>query len=250
MSVNKKNGILPVISGGSNLLINDSKVFPKVIHMNKVNNDIISLGNGKYYIGASVRLQRIINTINKDGYGGIEYLMSVPAMLGGAIYMNAGQGSDKKSISDYLIDVDVVNEKGEKIVLSKEECKFNYRSSIFQVKKYVIVGGTFCFCEQSIYESKAKIKKRLDTCRNYQDNSKPNFGSVFSLYNVRIMKLARSLSKSFFRKNKVCFSDKTINWLVNNGNGRFKDAMFCIKVIKRIHKLFGKNISIEVIIWE
>ena len=64
--------------------------------MNKVNNDIISLGNGKYYIGASVRLQRIINTINKDGYGGIEYLMSVPAMLGGAIYMNAGQGSDKK----------------------------------------------------------------------------------------------------------------------------------------------------------
>ena len=65
----------------------------------------------------------------------------------------------KKSISDYLIDVDVVNEKGEKIVQSKEECKFNYRSSIFQVKKYVIVGGTFAFVNKAFMNQKLKSRR-------------------------------------------------------------------------------------------
>ena len=72
-----------IIGGGSNLLINDKKTFDEVLCLRNFNQTIEHLQGGKYYIGASVRLQKAIRTINEDGYGGIEYLFSVPGLTGG-----------------------------------------------------------------------------------------------------------------------------------------------------------------------
>ena len=147
-----------ILGGGSNLLINNNGVFPNVIYTKDFNKEIINKGNGIYYFGSSVRLQKIINKINQDGYGGIEYLYSVPGMLGGAIYMNAGRGKQfNMQLTDYLIDVDVLVD-GKVKKFTKEECKFDYRKSIFQDNNYVILGANFKFKEVDFNESK-KLKK-------------------------------------------------------------------------------------------
>lgn len=245
----KEQGMLPMISGGSNLLINDEKVFDAVVFLGKFDEGFTIDEYGNVTAGASLRLQKLINSINEKGFGGIEYLYSVPGMLGGAIYMNAGRGSDKKSISDYLISVTAINNRGEIVVLTKEECRFTYRKSIFMKNNMIILSAVFKFPKQSIEESKKNIAERLETCKKFQDNSKPNFGSVFCKYNVKIMNFVKKHRKLFGNK-PVHFSDKSVNWIVNEGEGSFRDAKKCIDKITKIHKLFRKDIEVEVRIME
>ena len=72
------------IGGGSNIIIN-TRVFDSVVNLREFSSTIEDKGNGTYIVGASVRLQKLIKTINADGYGGIEYLYSVPGLVGGAV---------------------------------------------------------------------------------------------------------------------------------------------------------------------
>lgn len=61
-----------IISGGSNLLINDKKTFSHVISIRDLDNRIDNLGNGMFYIGASARIQKVIKEVNNQGFGGLE----------------------------------------------------------------------------------------------------------------------------------------------------------------------------------
>ena len=237
-----------IIGGGSNLLINDKAVFTNVIHLVKFDDNITSLGDGKYYVGASVRLQKLINTVNNDGFGGIEYLFSVPGLIGGAIVMNAGRGRQfNQQISDYIVSVDAIY-NGEIVTLSKEECLFQYRNSIFKHSDYLIIGVLFKFSEMKIEESKRLKNERIKLCREKQDSSGFNFGSVFCKYNSTIMKVAPLLRVEF--NSNVRFSKKTQNWICNSGKGTYKQTLKLIKLLELMHKMSLKKIEREVIVWE
>ena len=237
---------LLLIGGGSNLLINDTKVFDDVVLLREFNDTIQHLGNGEFVVGASVRLQKLIRTINGEGYGGIEYLYSVPALLGGAVYMNAGTGkATNKCISDFLVSVDVLH-NGEVKTLLKEECDFSYRHSIFKNGEYLILSARFRFPYGKREDFEALIRERLEHCKVHQDASKPNFGTVFSNADNRIMRLMAKLDK---KSSGVHFSQKTRNWLVNE-RGTFKQALSRLRRVRLLHKLIAKPCSLEVIIWK
>ncbi|MBQ9182017.1 MAG: FAD-binding protein [Bacilli bacterium] len=248
ISIDKPNTLNYLIGGGSNLIINDSKTFKEAICLRDFNNEIKKIDENKFYIGASVRLQQAIKEINKHNCGGIEYLFSVPGLIGGAIYMNAGRGKKhNKVISDYIIKVDYI-ENGEIHSLKKEECQFSYRNSIFQNKKCIIIGALFEFDKMSNYESKEKIKERIELCKKVQDMSAPNFGTVFCESNKYIMEFARRFG--FGKSNGVHFSKKTKNWMLNEKKGSYKQTINLINKIKKIHKLFRKKCRLEPKIWE
>lgn len=241
---------LYIIGGGSNLLINDKKVFDEVICTRKMDRSIKSLGNGIYYVGASVSLQELINTINSDGYGGIEYLYSVPALVGGAIVMNAGRGKlHKECISDFVLDVSIYDYKlKEQKRINKDDCDFGYRNSIFKNKQIVVLGAMFKFNKMSKGESTRRKQERLQLIKKLQDNSGPNFGSVFRESNKYIMELVRLFHPGY--PKGMTFSRKTRNWLINQGEGTFDEAITLINRVIKWHELFGTNADPEVIIWE
>ena len=85
-----------LISGGSNLLINDKKTFENVISCELFDKQLEFLGGGLFYVGASNKIQEAISFVNGYGYGGFEELIGLPALFGGIIYMNAGIGGRKK----------------------------------------------------------------------------------------------------------------------------------------------------------
>lgn len=238
-----------VIGGGSNLLINDKKEYEKVICLRKLNNQVEYLGKGRYYIGASIRLQKAIKEINKDGYGGIEYLYSVPGLVGGAIYMNAGRGAQyNKSISDYIVSVDIfINGNIKK--MPREECGFKYRHSIFQtMPRVIILGAEFLFPEISQEEAQKRIEERLDLCRKVQDMSAPNFGTVFCHSNRYIMRIVRKIGMGY--KDGCSFSRKTQSWMLKGENGSFEQAINLLNRVEKIHFILGLRIEREVKVWE
>ncbi|MBO6307883.1 MAG: FAD-binding protein [Oribacterium sp.] len=235
-----------ILGGGSNLLINDSHYFGEVICLKMLNVKIIREGDGVYQIGGGMRLQKIINEINGDGYGGIEYLYSVPGLLGGAIYMNAGRGpTHHQCISDYLESVTVfIN--GQVRTLKKEECAFSHRYSAFQdMVNPIILDAHFRFHNEEKDKLREARESRMKLVKEKQDNTKPNFGSVFCKSNTKIMKILCSISN----KKGVHYSKKTPNWLLND-NGTYEQAIHEIKKAERLHKIMRQSCKREIIIWD
>jgi UDP-N-acetylmuramate dehydrogenase len=236
-----------VLAGGSNIIINDKKTFDEVLNTREFNKTIEKKSDGVYYVGASVRLQTLIRKINDDSYGGIEDLYSIPATVGGAIYMNAG--SKKKThnyIGDYIEKVQYL-ENGRIIEYNKEECGFSHRTSAFQNKEGIIIGAILNFKKVNANESKYKIKKRLESCKKNHDMSLPNCGSTFKIYNKYIMTIVQKIS--YGKKGGSHFSKKTKNWLLHGQNGDFKQTISLLNRIKKIHKFLRKKCELEIIIW-
>lgn len=240
-----------ILSGGSNILLNDKKEYENIIYMAKIDNTIIDMNDGKFYIGCSNRIQNVINEINKLGYGGIEKLYSIPAMFGGIIYMNAGIGSKSNpivTISEFVDRVKVFNKTKLEIEwIDKNECCFSHRKSIFQNNQYIILGAECTFKNQELELSKKIINERISFFQKNADMGLGTFGTVFSNASGVLLKIV-ALLKS--RKGNIRFGRNNKNWLVNDGNGTYEEAINIINRCKRIHKLFHKELELEVRIWE
>lgn len=240
-----------ILSGGSNILLNDEKIYKNVISMEKIDNSIAKIGDDIFYIGSSNRIQRVINEINKLGYGGIEELYSLPAMFGGIIYMNAGIGGRNNtlfSISQFIKRVKVISKRDKKITwVKKEDCNFEYRKSIFQDNEYIILGAECEFYKQDINKSKERITNRINSFSKKQDMGRGTFGTVFSTSSPKLLKLVSIIK---FSSGGIRFGKKNSNWFVNNGGGTYKDTMRLIKLCRIMHKIFHKPIECEVQIWE
>lgn len=228
-----------IISGGSNLLINDKKTFKNVISLRDVDNRIIDLGQGKYYVGASVRIQKFIRVAQQNEYGGLEFLFSVPGMVGGLVVMNAGRGKVwNQNISNYILSVRVLKDK--KIMeLTKEECGFDYRTSRFLTEDTIVLGVTLQLNKDNKQHIEELITERMDAVKNSQDRGLPNFGSVFYNSNAKIMSILMRLAIG--NKSGIHFSKITPNWMVNEGKGTFQEAISLINIVKALHKLFHKE---------
>ena len=236
-----------LLAGGSNVIISDETEFPCVISLLHFNRELSPLGGGRFLAGASLRNQALIKQVNEAGYGGIEYLWTVPGTLGGALFMNAGTGRDGgKSIGQHVERVRWFD--GTEIrELSAEECGFAYRTSVFQEKRGVILSAVLRFPAQSGEDSQRLIRERKERVQRLQDHSAKTCGTFCRVSDPRVMKLLKVWPGP---RRGVYFSRKTHNWLLNDGSGKFSQVRGCIARCRRLHRLLGKPVSLEVELWE
>ena len=244
-----------ILSGGSNLLINDNKHFDEIVYMKFACSEMTNLGDGRFYIGASNRIQKVISYVNDFGYGGFEGLIGLPTMFGGIIYMNAGLGGATNplfTISDFIVNVRAWDMQEKKLVeLDVSQCEFSHRKSIFHANQYVILGATI-HLEKLPPEEVAKAKEeRLKFCKDNFEYGKGCFGTCFSGATYKILKLV-SIMDQILRlgRGRITFGKHNKNWLVNQGNGKFEDAIRIINMCKLAHRMCLRKIECEVIIWE
>lgn len=236
-----------LLANGSNILMNDKKIFQNVVYMNEFNKNLEYKGD-IIRAGASVKLQQLINFLHDNNLGGIEYLYSVPATIGGAVYMNAGRGkSFNKSISDYIVSIKIYDGKSIKAI-SKEECDFSYRNSIFKRNNWIILEVDFKFEHMNSEEGERLKRERIEHSKKYQHSNIANAGTVFCDSNNRIMSIVRKINIGW--KDGIKYSYKTDNWLINNGKGTYKQAKILINFVRFIHKIMFKNIKLEYIEWK
>lgn len=230
-----------LLSGGSNVVFDDFVDTP-IIDLTKINNTIQTI-NGQTEVGCSVRIQQLIQHLKEYHLGGIEYLFSLPARVGGCIFMNAGRGKKyNQSISDFIESVLVYSPQEDikkRIVVTKAD--FEYRKSSFQKSDYIILSGTFRFPEQDPELTQQKIQERLSISKEKLSADKPSCGSVYRKGNRFLFRLMRGM-----RVGDACFSKKTSNWISNNGNAKGSDV---IKLINRgllFHKLTFQKCEVEI----
>lgn len=126
-----------VIGGGSNLLVSDEGVDKLIIKNNILG---IEQKENNLVVKSGVVLQDLVNYSISKGLSGLQKMTGIPGTVGGAVYGNAGAYG--QTISDYITEVSVYD--GNKIItLSKNQCDFNYRDSIFKKNKFIILEMTF-----------------------------------------------------------------------------------------------------------
>lgn len=249
-----KDGRVYILSGGSNLLINDRR-FEQVVYMHDACLEMTDLGGGRFYIGASNRIQKVISFVNDAGYGGFEELVGLPAFFGGVIYMNAGIGGAKNSlftIGEFVESVRFWDFAEKKLVeIPKEQCGFGHRTSVFHQRPGVILGAVIQCPQRDLEEAKSRKEARLRRCKEQFEYGKGCFGTCFMKANGKILKMVSTLDKLCkLGKGRVTFGKTNKNWLVNQGDGTFKDALRIIKACKRAHRLVGREAVCEVVIWK
>ena len=95
-----------VLGAGSNLLVADAGVSERVIKLGRSFSDLKTFGaKPDVWLGAATPLPGLVRRAAEAGWSGLEGLLGVPAVLGGAVAMNAGTRFGE--LSDTLREVEV-----------------------------------------------------------------------------------------------------------------------------------------------
>ena len=130
-----------ILGGGSNLLVSDQGFSGLVI---KIEIAGISYDGDRVRAAAGEYWDELVKNTVERGFFGLENLSAIPGTVGAAAVQNIGAyGVD---LSNVLESVRVLDTETSKFTdLSRDECKYGYRDSIFKQQKgrYVITQVTF-----------------------------------------------------------------------------------------------------------
>lgn len=233
-----------VIGAGSNIVL-PSKLHKTVISLRDFATEL-SFIEEVVVCSSAVRIQHLIRESQKYGFGGIEYLYSVPCSVGGAIFMNAGRGKEYyQSIGNFVEWVECFNTLSCKTeILRKQDCNFEYRSSIFHDKKRIILRVGLRLKKQEFTITESKIKERILYSYEKLDASRPSCGSIFYTGSGKIIKLLKGL-----RIGGAKYSKKTNNWISNVHYAKNWQVRFLIHIGIFLHRILFRPYKLEIEIW-
>lgn len=236
------------LGAGSNVVFAE-RVESPIVDLMHVDDSLSNLGGGRFRAGCSVRIQRLVRFAQKGGYGGLEYLFSLPASVGGCVYMNAGRGRGLgQSIANHLEAVDILElDTGEIHREAATPSAFGYRTSPYQTRSCLVLGAILRLSPQSPDETERKIQERLETSRKWLDAGLPSCGSVFKRGNKFVFRAFRWLHP---RSGALAFSRKTSNWIGNHGAGTLSDFKKLVGKMQRAHRMLGQECELEIRVFE
>jgi UDP-N-acetylmuramate dehydrogenase len=186
-------------------------------------------------VGAGTNIASLLNCTIQKSLSGAEPLAGIPGTLGGAIYMNAG--TKLGSISQIVKNVRVIDlESSHILTLEKSDCKFNYRSSIFQkFPQLIIVEATLKFKHGDRDLIKKMIINNTTYRKNVQPLEYPNIGCIFlnptcNLTAGELLELCKLKGKKI---GDLEVSSKHSNFIINKGKSSFNDFIKLAYIMKK-----------------
>ena len=242
-----KNLKITIIGNGSNLLVLDKGIRGLVIKIDIQKLEIerkekyakITVGSGYKTMALGIKL------MNED-LSGFEELSGIPGTIGGAIFMNAGAYG--KEIKDINISTKCMDYDGEIFELSNKEQEFEYRSSVFNKKDYIILETKLRLEYGKKEEIKKKMEGYLSSRKEKQPIEYPSAGSTFKRQEgVITAKLIDECGLKGFQIGGAKVSEKHAGFVINSDNATAKDVIDLIKYIKeKVNEKYGIKIKEEI----
>ena len=217
-----------VLGAGSNVLISDAGVPERVIKLGRAYNTIRDFnGQRELWLGGATPLPGLVRRATQAGLSGLEPLLGVPAVLGGAVTMNAGTRFGE--MSDVLQEVEVfVN--GALQQLHMDELGLSYRHS--QLPKGAIITRARLRLTPSTPERVATKVRQVDAARKGQPKIKSagcafknppgdSAGRLIDVYGLKGLRVGQA---------QVSFEHG--NFIVNLGGATACDVMELLEKIK------------------
>lgn len=220
------------IGSGSNLLIPEECYNGVVIFLKKhCWKHIKSLDSNVYEVGSGCFLQTFLNHMEQAGTGGFEFLDGIPGTIGGALSMNAG--THDWGILDRIEKITCLDKTGQKLELFHKDLTYNYRSCESLKDKIilsVVLKGT-----ASTSEEMQAIRQSLKKKRRASQPVGHSLGCFFkNTLAGSTGKLLDELGLKNTRRGNVKVSSTHANFIINEGNGTFKDVVDLARTLRSI----------------
>ncbi len=244
-----KNSNPIIIGNGSNVLFSSKGIDEPLIYTGKIKS-VITVGD-VVEAQAGIKVQTLSKLALDKKLSGFEFLIGIPASLGGACYMNAG--AHGCSISDSFISAKIYDlEKNKIITLKKEDMNFSYRHSILKEKPYILLSAKFKLKKTSQEEIKSKMDENIIFRKNRQPNlSMPNAGSVFKNPENCELSAGALIDKCGlrgFQIGDVQVWENHCNFVINKGKATSNDYIDVIfEMYSRVKEKFNIELTPEII---
>ncbi|PLX38938.1 MAG: UDP-N-acetylenolpyruvoylglucosamine reductase [Deltaproteobacteria bacterium] len=169
-----------VLGGGSGIIVRDGGIRGAVIALKERFDSIEALedesGKTTVRAEAGVMLGELVKWAASSGISGFESLAGIPGTLGGALYKNSGGWGE--SIGKRVKELEIMDSKAERKILSKDAFSFGYRTSNLPLGT-IILSATFAGKKASPDEVKALTEEWLDKRMMTQPFEAATVGMVF-----------------------------------------------------------------------
>ena len=259
-----------VIGGGSNTLPSDEGFRGLVI---QAANRGWSIDGSRVYAEAGVPSAFLARKAAEAGLTGLEWAISLPGTIGGAVRGNAGCfGGETK---DVLASVDALRVEGGKVdraTYRPEDCRFGYRESVFKHNRDVVLDVELELSPAPKEECLAKLEAVLSKRKLEQPSDSPSAGCMFKNYEFKdesdIAKLKHRLEvpPEFLAARRIPagwlieqedlkgkriggaqVSEKHGNFLMNDGKASASEVLQLISLIKmKVRDDLGVQLEEEV----
>jgi len=219
-----------LIGGANNLLVSPNP--PPLMMLSK---DFATITQKKdmLIIGAAMPTGRIVSYTKKQNITGFEFCAKLPGTLGGMVAMNAGV--KEYEIFNILHSVQINGEW-----IEREDIDYGYR---FAKLKGIVTAAKFKITKGF----NNQLVERLKALRLNQPNN-PSAGSAFKNPDGDSAgRLIEAVDLKGFKKGDMQWSSIHANFLVNSGNGTFKDAKYLLDLAKKkVFLEFGVELQEEI----
>ena len=221
-----------VVGRGSNLLFSDREYHGVIIEIGESFSDMSIHLNNTVVVKSGMTLTNMASRLARMGLAGFEFAGGIPGTVGGAIVMNAGAYGGE--IKDTLVEVTVMNEKGELVKLDADELELSYRHSILQEKNWIVLSGTFTFESGSQDEIRAQIQEYNKRRREKQPLEYASAGSTFKRPEGYFAgKLIEDAGLKGYHIGGARVSDKHAGFVINTGDATASEIHSLIEHVKR-----------------
>ncbi len=237
-----------VVGSGSNLLVADLGVRGLVLKLDK-ELSTIELHGTRIHCGGGARLPTVSARAAQAGLTGIEFGVSIPGTVGGAVRMNANAyGGELARVLEW---VDVVRADGTKRK-TPDQLGFAYRRSSLHPGE-VVARASFALSEAASDEVKATLADMRARRKAAQPSGIKTFGSTFKnpddprAEGRTAGQLLDAAGCRGLRIGGAGFSGKHANFIENHGDATTADVVaVMVEGRRRVRESFGVALEPEV----
>ncbi len=232
----KNNLPLIVLGSGSNTIFADGEINALVVRISaqqvqRANQQTSKPAN--VIIESGKNLPMLVNALAKEGLD-LSALTGIPGTIGGAIFGNAGQGPKGIWIDHFVESVTIFD--GQWQTLTKQQCEFGYRESIFKhwptSSSPIIWFVTVTIPHGDPAHIQAEIERLLQKRIETQPHQR-TAGSCFkAIGGTPVWQLIDAAGLRGTKHGGVMISDKHANFLISEKGATFEDAVNVVNVVK------------------
>lgn len=210
-----------VIGAGSNILVRDGGIPGVVIKLDNRNFRKVAIEDNLITLGAGFKNSGLEKYLIEKNMGGLEFLCSIPGLIGGSVKTNAGcYGTEVK---DVIVKATIVNGEGEKKEIGVDDLKLSYRSSLFP-EDWIVTSITF----KTFYRPGEEVAKIIAENKEKRIKNQPynerTAGSTFkNPEGLKAWELIKKSGCDSLNFNGAKVSEKHCNFLINTGKASAAD---------------------------
>ncbi len=241
----KTNTPLTILGNGSNLLVLDGGLKGIVLRLGGHFKKIKVLDN-KITAGAAALLPKVARTAASHGLTGLEFVIGIPASLGGAVAMNAGV--PEQVLSDVISSVQIINQQGHTRSFANGELDFSYRHSNINSQQEIVLSAELTMEHGDEAEIRLKMEEYLNKRKASQPMGMPNAGSIFkNPAGYAAGCLIDQAGLKGLTNGGAQISTRHANFIINGGHASAKDVLNLILLAqKSVLNQFGVELVPEI----